>query len=201
MKRLLLLLTFVALATFAAQEPVHEAEKAAVAEEHGGGDPFLKYKWFNFSILAVGLGFLIVKNLGPYLRQRGEGILAGLNQAEERSREAAARAAEIDRKMSGLQAEADIMRRTSSEEMKSEAARLKSETGVMIAKAEATAVQEINSAARTAREDLKVYTSQLALDLAEKKITARMNAQTEDKLVNAFVARLGAAPSKGPSAE
>lgn len=179
MKRTLLIALFASVCAFASEEVAHS-----------GGDPLLKWKWINFAILAGGLGFLLAKNLGPFLRERGEGILAGLGQAEARSKEAAARAAEIERKMAGLQGEVDILRRESAEEMRAEAERVKAETVQLLAKVEASAKQEIESAAKSARQELRKYSAELALDLAEKKIAAQMDGATQDRLVNAFVAKV-----------
>jgi F0F1-type ATP synthase membrane subunit b/b' len=52
-----------------------------------------------------------------------------------------------------------------------------------------SAEQEISMAANAARRDLKTYASELAIDLAEKKI--RVEKDADQALVREFTARLG----------
>jgi F0F1-type ATP synthase membrane subunit b/b' len=65
--------------------------------------------------------------------------------------------------------------------------RLAQHTAAEIAKIQAHAEQEIASAGKAARTELKRYSAQLAVELAEQKIRARMTPQTQDALVRGFV--------------
>jgi len=53
----------------------------------------------------------------------------------------------------------------------------------------ASAEQEIEMAANTARRELKAYVAELAVQLAEKKI--RVSKDTDEALVRAFTAQMG----------
>ena len=50
--------------------------------------------------------------------------------------------------------------------------------------------QEIASAAKAARTDLKRYSAQLAVELAERKLRDRMTPDTQNALVRGFVRHL-----------
>ena len=94
MRRFALILVF-ACAAFAAEE-------GAAKHEEGGQ---LVQKWINFAILAGGVAFLAVKAGGPVFRAKKQEILDGLSEGTRRAEAAAEKAAEIDRRMAGLQDE------------------------------------------------------------------------------------------------
>src|SRR5262245_5874476 len=93
-----LMLAFVlACATLAAQEPAEaKGEPAEQASEHASEGSTDVWKWANFVILAIGLGYLIVKNLPPFFQSRTKEIQAGIAEAQQLKRDADKRAAEID---------------------------------------------------------------------------------------------------------
>src|ERR1035437_3274453 len=118
MRRLALFLVF-ACAAFAAEE--------GGAAKHEGGDQLLQ-KWVNFAILAGGIGFLAVKVGGPAFRAKKHEILDSLAEGTRRAEAAAEKAAEIDRRMAGLQDEVAALRAKANVEMAAEAERLRQET-------------------------------------------------------------------------
>ncbi|MBI5084111.1 MAG: hypothetical protein HZB13_05880 [Acidobacteria bacterium] len=189
MQRLLVLLTFAAFSLFAQEHAQEHAAQAGQSHETAGEN--LTAKWVNFAILAAGLGFLAVKFGGPALKSQQKEILDGLSEAAQRAEAAAAQAAEIDRKVAGLQGEVDKVRAKAEAELAAESVRIEAETAQAIAKLAETARQEIASAAKFAAHDLKAQAAQLALQLAEQKIQARMDSAAQGRLVDSFVTRLG----------
>ncbi len=161
---------------------VREVENAPVNETND-----LLWKWVNFAILAGGIGYLAVKYGGPYFRDRRESIEKGISDAAQVKADAEKRAAEIEARISNLSQEIDELRKSSTAEMQKEAERIRAETASEIAKVQQRAEQEITAAAKAATHDLKVYSAQLALDLAEQQIRSRMNAPVQDELVRTFV--------------
>jgi F0F1-type ATP synthase membrane subunit b/b' len=73
-------------------------------------------------------------------------------------------------------------------EMEKERQRAAQETEQLLGKLRANADQEIQSAAKNAEYQLRQFSSQLAMQLAEQKIRARMNGQVQAGLVSNFVA-------------
>jgi len=163
---------------------------AWAAEEGHGTEPSLLWKWVNFAVVVLIIGYYAVKLGGPALRERAEGILDNLSAAAQRGEEAAARAAEIDRQMASLSAQVDTMRQEAREEMARDTERFKAETADLIAKVERNAEAEIAAAAKHVQNEVKALSAQLALELAQRKIAARMNPETQAALVDGFVRSL-----------
>jgi F-type H+-transporting ATPase subunit b len=63
-------------------------------------------------------------------------------------------------------------------------------TAAEIAKIQQHSEQEIASAGKAARMDLKRYAAELAVELAGQKVRARMTPETQDALVQGFVRNL-----------
>ncbi len=172
------------------KEAGHEAGGHEAAG-HEGGDPFLAAKWVNFAILAAGLGYAAIKIGGPALKGQQQGILDQLGAAAKRAEAAAAEAAEIDRKVSNLGAEVELVRQKAAGEMEAEAKRIEAETAQMLEKVRASAEQEIVSAEKHARQQIKAAASALALELALKKLKSQVTPERQRALVAQFTTRLG----------
>jgi F-type H+-transporting ATPase subunit b len=179
MKRVLIAFLLCSAAVFAQES----AAKAEPAED-------LTWKWVNFGLLAVGLGYLLGKTLPPFFRSRTDDIQKDIVDAQRTKREAEERAAAIERKVSALGADIEAFRTQSKGEMEQEAARIRQETTRMIEKAQQQAGLEIETAAKSARRELQTYAAKLALDLAEQRIRTRLDAAIEDGLVDDFVSDL-----------
>lgn len=164
---------------------------SALANEEGGHhEPPVIYKWINFGILAAGIGFVAIKTGGPFLAKRAKDIAVALDAASRVKAEAEAQVAEITRRISNLDTELASMKADARREMEKERVRSAQETETLLAKLRANADQEIHSAAKNAEFELRRFSSQLAMQLAEQKIRARMNGQVQAGLVSTFVGGL-----------
>jgi F-type H+-transporting ATPase subunit b len=174
----------------AAEQTGHEAthETAKEGGEHGSNVEL--WKWANFALLAGALGYLIGKNAGPFFASRSKQIRSDMAEAEATRKDAEARAAEVDRRLASLETEIGVLRDASQAEAEAERQRLTQHSGAEIAKIQANAEQEIASAGKAARMELKRYTAELAVGLAEQKIRARMNPDSQHALVDRFVENL-----------
>jgi F-type H+-transporting ATPase subunit b len=142
-----------------------------------GGGNLQGWKWANFLLLAAGLGYLIGKNGGPFFAARSQSISKDISESEQIRRDAEARAADVDRRLANLGADIAALRAESQREAQSETERL----------IQAHATHEIAAAQKAARMDLRRYSGELAVELAEQKIRARMTPATQDHLVRGFV--------------
>ena len=185
-------------ATGHAQAPMEPSasagqEHAQAAAKHGEGHEEAQmpneiwWKWANFALLAGGLGYLIGKNAGPFFRARTAEIQQGISDAAKVRSDAEARAAEIEARVANLAGEVEALRLKSREEIANEGARVQAETATQIAKIQSRAEAEVASAAKQASWQLKAYSAQLALDLAEKQIRQRLDAPTQTQLAGAFI--------------
>jgi F-type H+-transporting ATPase subunit b len=186
MKRLLLLLVLAA-GTSVAQEPTKVESKDHAAP---AGDPLIAWKWANFAILALGLGYLMSKNLPTFFNTRTASIQKGIAEAQQVKRDAEQRAAATDARVSALGADIEKFRTEASAQMQREGERIQQETERQIAKLKEQAAQEIESAGKVARRELKTYAAQLALELAEQRIRGRLDPATEAGLIDRFVGDL-----------
>jgi F-type H+-transporting ATPase subunit b len=172
-------------------------------EQAGGGtaassEPSEAWKWANFAILAVGLGYLIAKSAPAFFQARTESIQKDIATARKTKEEAERRAAEMDARLAALGQEIEKFRAQARAEMEQEGERIRRETAAQIHRLEQQAESEIESATKAARAELRALAAQLALDQAEQRIRARLDEPAEASLVDNFVADLAqSAPRDG----
>jgi len=176
-------------------EAKHEGEQSETAKPD-----MTPYKWANFAILAAGLGFLWVKNAGPFFASRSVEIRKGIEDAQKLRTDAETRAAAMDTRLKNMSVEVEAMRAAAKTEAEKEGARIREETSRELAKIQSNADHEISSALKAAQFELKSYAGQLAVDLARKKVSERMTAADQDALVQQFAADLGAKLDPGKTA-
>ncbi len=173
------------------------AVPAIFAQENAADESRLDvWKWANFAVLVVGLGYLIGKNAGPFFEARTKRIREDMAQAEEMWKAAEARAAEVDRKLAGLESEIARFRSESQQEAQNETERMKSQTAAEMARIRQQSEQEIAAAGKAARLELKRYSATLAIHVAEQKVRDRITPDAQDSLVREFVRDLEP-PSEG----
>jgi len=173
-----------------AQQRESEADKVAESTgvtEHG---PDVFWGWMNFLLLAGGLGYLIKKNAGPYFAQRSLEIRKGMADAEAERAASDAKVAEVDRRLANLQTEIEALRDGAKQEAEADAQRVRREAAAEMTKIQSRVAEEIASAAKSATLELRRYSADLALALAEQKIAARLSPETQDRLVGSFVAAM-----------
>jgi F-type H+-transporting ATPase subunit b len=146
--------------------------------------------WANFVILVGGLVYLSKKYGGPFFAARSEGIRKDIVGAEKTKAEAAAKIAEVNAKLAHLDADIATMKQEIQTEYARESERLEARHRAEIDRIHSQAQQEIQSATKMARLELQREAARLALDLAEKKVSARMNPATQNELASDFVESL-----------
>lgn len=161
----------------------------AFAQESGGAEKpsLLLWQTLNFLILAGLLGWLIVKQGGPLLKSRSHEISEGLAAGETAKAAADARAAEVEAKLGNLDKEIGALRSSAREEREREADRIRRETQAEIARIHYQAEMEIESTGKQARLDIQRAAAALAIDLAEKKVRARMSTDMQSALLETFL--------------
>jgi F-type H+-transporting ATPase subunit b len=173
----------------------------ARAEEHGESSgktekgPNIFWEWANFALLAGGLGYVIKKNAGPYFAQRSVEIRKGMAEAEAARAASDAKVAEVDRRLANLEAEIEALRSSAQQEAEADAQRIRREAAAEMAKVQSHIAEEIASATKSATLELRRYSAELALGLAEQKIAARLSPEMQGRLVGRFVASMAHAPS------
>jgi F-type H+-transporting ATPase subunit b len=203
MRRAGLLIVIFAVAALVPAALAQEPEKAhETAVEHASEPPaegehgkLEMWKWANFVVLAAGLGYLIGKNAGPFFTGRSQQIRKEMLEAQDARKQSEARAAEVDRRLASLEGEIAALRAESQTEVQAESERMSRHTASELAKIQSRAEQEIASAGKAARMELKRYTAHLAVTLAEQRLQTRIMPDTQDALMRGFVRDLEAPAS------
>lgn len=151
------------------------------------GDPWLGWKWANFLILAAGLGYLIRKHAPAFFQQRSQEIRQGISEATKTKQEAEVRAAAMERRLAGLESEIAALRAGAREEIAAEGGRISRETMHRLQRIQAQSAQEIELMSRAAGAELRKYSAELALDLAQQRIRSRMTPDTQNSLADKFL--------------
>jgi len=154
------------------------------------GDPWIWWKWVNFVILAGGLGYLVSKHAPAFFEGRSKEILQGISDGTKALKDAHARAASIELRLAGIQNEIDNLRGAARAEMAAEGQRIQRETEHRLERLQAQAAQEITLMTRASRDELRKYSAELALQLAEQRIRSRITQDAQDGLVDAFLGDL-----------
>lgn len=184
MKRLVVGLVLTAGLVFGAEE--------AAKEEHKGGVPEVSvlWKWANFAILFGVLGYLAAKQVGPLLQQRSREITEGLAAGESAQAEAAEKAKAVNARLASLGVTISVLQAQAYDARERETERIQREAKSELERIQRQAELEIESFGKQARKEVRQYGAKLALDLAEKKVRARMNTETQTALVNNFVKKV-----------
>jgi len=170
-----------------AQQRESEAERVKESSgitEHG---PDIVWGWANFALLAAGLGYVIKKNAGPYFARRSLEIRKGLADADAARAVSDAKVAAVDRRLANLETEIEALRLSARQEAEADADRVRREAASEIAKIQSQLAEEVAAAGKSATLELRRYSAELALALAEQKIAARLSPETQDSLVGRFV--------------
>ncbi len=186
MSRLLLL------AVMAAAVALASPESAGHGESHGG-DPYVGYKWFNFAILAAGLGYLVMKFGLPALRGQQSSILKQLERAQKKAAEAERHTKAVEEKVAGLEREIEALKKEAAEVMAVEAREIEAETRRLLEKVDEQAQFEIASALDHAKKELRAMAVDLAIGMAEKRLAEEVSRGAQERLVDRFVRSLDGA--------
>ena len=143
----------------------------------------------NFAAVAIAIVVAMKKFMPAAFRGRTASIQKAMEEARKASDEANRRLGDIEGRLAKLDQELAAMRSVAEEEARKEEERIQAAAEEDRKKVVQTAEQEIAAAARSARTQLKAYAAELAVGLAEKKISIGTGEDRE--LVRSFAERLG----------
>jgi len=172
---------------------------AAEGEGSAEGGNIQFWKWANFLVLAGILTYVILKNAGPFFEARSRQIRKDMIESEQIKADAEARAADVDRRLANLSKEIAQLRAEAQHQSEVATRHATEQTAADIAKIQAHAEQEIAAAGKAARNELRRYSAELAVQLAEQKIRARMTPDAQDALIKSFAHQLEPPASRAHS--
>jgi F-type H+-transporting ATPase subunit b len=162
----------------AAAVPASEGQTHSKSEDHA-----VLWKLVNFVLLAGAFGYLMRTKGRVFFAARSKQIFHDLEESARLSREAEARYAEIGFRLASLSTHVEALREQAREESAAEAQRARQEIERDLKRIRMQAEQEIGAAAKAARQQLRAYTAELAVGLAEKKIRERLTPDSEALLL------------------
>jgi len=153
------------------------------------------FEVFNFVLLALALGYALVKMLPKAIRNRNTAIQKHLVDARTATEEARARLSTVEDRLSKLDGEIAAMRTTAEQDAAKEEQRMKAALEDETKKILASAEQEIAAASLHARQQLKQQAAELAIEQAARKLV--VTAETDRLLIQHFAQRLADSTKKG----
>lgn len=146
---------------------------------------------FNLLLFLGLLYFILRRPIGEALRARREGIRNDLMRAEEERTAAVERLEEVESRLARLDAEVELIRQQAQREAAEERARIERTTEEEIRKIREQARREIESASKAARAELRAYTAEQSVRLAEEMIRRDIRPEDDAHLIREYVEELG----------
>lgn len=143
----------------------------------------------NFAVVVIAVLWLMKSKVMVGMRNRTTQIRSAMETAKKASEDANARLAAIEGRLAKLDSEVAGLKSQAEADFMSEEQRIRKQAEDDAARVVQVAEQEIATAAKLARRDLKVFAADLAVDLAEKRIN--VDRDTDERIVQTFVNQLG----------
>jgi len=151
----------------------------------------------NFAVIAGLIVWGMKSSLPKAFRERTSAIQRGIEEARKASADSASRLQDIESRLSKRDQDIASMKIQAEQDAEAEDRRLRAATAEEKKKIIETSEQEITAAANVARRELKQYAAELAVALAEKRIT--VDEAADKNLVREFAAQLDGNQAKGRS--
>ena len=153
---------------------------------------FELWKFINLAIFVAALVFVLKKaNLREAFRTRREGIKRDLERAQQERDAAVAKLKQVEERLARLDAEVTTVKAQSKREAEEERERISRATESEIAKLSEQAQREIVNVAKTAKHELRRYTAEQSVRLAEDIIRREMKPEDDARLISRDIAELG----------
>jgi len=163
--------------------------------------PYLDYpgfevwKFVNLALFAWFMVWLLFRkaNLSLAFRTRRESIKTELAKAQKERDEALAKLKEVEERIAGLDDQIASIKEGSRREAAAERQRIAQATEEEIAKLSEQAQREIAHAARTAKQDLRQFTAEQSVRLAEEMLKRELRPEDDARLIDRNIKEMGAA--------
>jgi F-type H+-transporting ATPase subunit b len=156
----------------------------------------LLYKTINFVILVGALAYVLRKPLAEFLSSRSASIQKSLEEGRRALETSQTLLQAVEEKLRRLESEIAGFKASAVTEMESERLRLEQASAEEGNRILESARVQMDAALRGAKLDLKNYTAQKAVTLAEELIRARLDDAGRQRLVAQFAATLEAKDRK-----
>jgi len=156
---------------------------------------FELWKFVNLAIFVLALVYILTRkaNLGEAFRSRRESIKRELARAQQERDAALAKLKEVEERLARLDTEVATIKEQSKREAAEERERISRSTETEIAKLSEQAQREIENAGKTARHELRRYTAEQSVRLAEEMIRREMKPEDDARLISRNIEEIGGA--------
>jgi F-type H+-transporting ATPase subunit b len=156
---------------------------------------FEVWKFVNLAIFVGALVFILLRKakLGEAFRARSESIKAELEKARSERDAAIAKLKEVEARLAGLDSQIASIKERSQIEAVEERERIAQSTEAEIAKLTEQGQREIENAGKTAKKDLRRFTSEQSVRLAEEMIKRDIRPEDDVRLIARNIDEMGAA--------
>jgi F-type H+-transporting ATPase subunit b len=158
---------------------------------HEGGHGVLS-RWINFVLLAGGLGYVLRKPAREFFLQRSASIRKSLEEGRKALETSQAQLSAVEGRLQHFEEAMAAFRVAALREMEDEHARIRQTAAEEAARMMESVRAQMDVAGKQAKLELRLFTAQMAVEVAEKMIVQRLDEAGQSRLVNQFVARLEA---------
>jgi len=159
--------------------------------EYANYPGFEAWKFLNLAVFLAVMYYLLQKPLSGAFKARREAIRADLIRAEEEKQAAQKKLAEAEMKLAGLEAEKKAVIEKARKEAEDEKKRIADQAGHAIAKIKEQAASEIERRRKQINLELRRFSAEESVRLAEENIKRSMNAAKDAELVKASIKSIG----------
>jgi len=152
---------------------------------------FEAWKFLNLAIFSYIMYRLLKKPLSGAFKAKREQIRAELIKAEAEKQAALSALTSAEAKLAGLDGEKTSIAANASKEADEEKARIAAATEADIARSQTQTAGEIARLTALARIELRRFSAEESIRLAEEKLRAQMNTEKDARLVKAGIQSLG----------
>lgn len=153
---------------------------------------FELWKFVNLAIFVIALLFALRKfGLPALFAERKETIKRELARAQQERDAALAKLKEVEERLARLDTETAAIKEQSVREAAEERERIARSTETEIAKLGEQATREIESAGKAAKKELRRYTAEQGVRLAEEIVRREMRPEDEARLIASNIKDLG----------
>ena len=173
------------------------AEGAPLPAWYSGVEPYLNYpgfeawKFLNLGIFVAVMVYLLKKPLSAAFKAKREAIRAELIRAEEEKQAALARLTSTEAKLAGLDNEKNTILARAKEDAAAEKNRLTGQTEIEIGKLCEQTVNEISRLNQSANYELRRFSAEESIRLAEEKLKTQINAESDAQLIKSSIQAIG----------
>jgi F-type H+-transporting ATPase subunit b len=157
------------------------------------GKGWVKTDWFrlmNFSVLAIGLFFILKKPVSQALNARIEGIKKELSDLENQKKEAEEKLAEYNEIFSKLDKEVEELVAEYVKQGEQAKEKILKEAETVAVKLEEQARKNIENEFKRAKKELHAEVLDMALSKAEEIIKAKISPEDQDRLVDDYLKKV-----------